>query len=472
MKAARFTPAIDALVIECLTIADSEVLREAKRWTTGERGPIVDEREELLEADLSAFAGEALALGARVLSHAAVSSDARALEALVKDVGAKSSDAAHQAAKATVKATKDASEAVVKVADDAKKAIAEADEKSRKEITTAVSNVKQELNNEIARIFGGDHPEILEKLKPVLDKVSSAMESQVRKSTTELMEKAAKQLDPSDPTSPLAKHQANVEKQQEALTKQIEKSHTDLGAKVDELSTAIKIQDAKTSISKVTPIKGSSFESQVHAVMHDVAAGLGDEYIETGNTTGMLPRSKKGDGVLSVGGDDPKIVIEMTDSARAHWGEYFDEAERNRGAIVSLGIVRTLEQNNGQSVRTIGKRRTVLSFNPDADDPELLRTVILLLRAIAVAASSRTGTAEVETAEEKIGEAQTMLAKIDGIKTTAASIQKNATKIDGECTKISTGIHRLLDEALIALAGSGLAESDNLGISAPITGAA
>lgn len=455
----EFTCGGEAIVVHALTIQDSEVIREAKHWTTGVRGPLVDDPNLLSDADLTTFATEAIAVGARVLSHAAISSDTRALQALVQDVGNKSSEAIRHAAEATVKATKDASDAVSKVANDAKKALTEADEKSRKEITNVVSTTKQELGSEINRIFGGDHPEILEKLKPVLDKVSATLETQVRKNTAELMERATKQLDPSDPTSPLAKHQAHVEKQQEALTKQIEKGHNELAAKVDELSTAIKVQDARTSLAKVTTIKGGSFEGQLHAVLRDIAAGLGDEYEDTTTLTGLLPRSKKGDGVLSVDGEAPKIVIEMTDSARASWATYLDEAERNRGAIVSLGIVRTIDQNNSQSIRTVGKRRTVLAFDPDNDDPELLRTVVHLLRTIAVAASSRSGTAEVATAEEKIAEAQQMLGKIDAIKKAASSIQKNATRIDSECTSISTGIHRLLDEALVALAGSGVADS-------------
>lgn len=89
-------------------------------------------------------------------------------------------------------------------------------------------------------------------------------------------------------------------------------------------------------------------------------------------------------------------------------------------------------------------------FNPDGDDPETLRTVVMLLRTAAVAATARTGAAEIATAEEKIAAAITQLEKIDTIKTSANAIQKQASKIDSE----STGIQRMLDEALAALAGA------------------
>ncbi|MPZ83313.1 MAG: hypothetical protein GEV28_24135 [Actinophytocola sp.] len=48
----------------------------------------------------------------------------------------------------------------------------------------------------------------------------------------------------------------------------------------------------------------------------------------------------------------------------------------------------------------------------------------------------------------------TRLAKIDEVKKLAGSIQKNAVKVDRECTGISAGIHRLLDQALVSLAGA------------------
>jgi hypothetical protein len=145
----------------------------------------------------------------------------------------------------------------------------------------------------------------------------------------------------------------------------------------------------------------------------------------------------------------------VTDSRRAGWGNYFDEAERNRAAVAALGIVRTPEQNGNQTIRVLGSRRVVMSFNPDGDDPELLRTVVMLLRTVAIAAVARTGSGEIATAEEKIADALAQLEKIDAVKKLANGIQKSATRIDGECTGISAAIHRLLDQALVALAGTG-----------------
>jgi hypothetical protein len=313
------------------------------------------------------------------------------------------------------------------------------------------------LTGEVRRLFGGESPELLERLQPLLDRFGTSLETKVQASTGVLLDKVARQFDPADPTSPMAKHTAALKLQQETLAAQVERNHTELTAKVEELTTTLKVNEARASLAKVTPIKGGSFEDTIHDLMRGVAAGLGDEYVDTTNTVGRVPRSKKGDGVLIVAGGSTRVVLEMTDSTRSGWGDYFDEAERNRDALASIGLVRTPDQNGDQALRVLGTRRVVMAFDPETDDPELLRTVVMLLRTVAVAATARTGAAEIATAEEKIAEALVQLEKIQTIKTAANAIQKNATKIDSESTGIRTTIQRLLDQALVALAGTSTA---------------
>lgn len=120
----------------------------------------------------------------------------------------------------------------------------------------------------------------------------------------------------------------------------------------------------------------------------------------------------------------------MTESVGREWGAHLDEAERNRGAAASLGVVRTPEQNGGQHVRVLGPRRVVLAFDPERDEPELLRTVVQLLRTAVLAASSRSGAAEIATAGEHITAAAAQLDLIDGIKKAAGGIRKTTLSIE------------------------------------------
>jgi hypothetical protein len=218
--------------------------------------------------------------------------------------------------------------------------------------------------------------------------------------------------------------------------------------------------DAASAIAKVTPIKGDTYATSIHRVMQQIAVGLGDEYTDTGSVTGVIPRCKKGDGLLTVNGGDAHVVLEMTDSVRAHWNDYLDEAERNRQATASLGLVRELSQNGGQSIRALGSRRIVMVFDPACDDASLLRTVVQVLRVGAITASTRRDSEGLQTAEERITDAQELLKKVNVIRTASGSIRKGADTIDRECNAVQTGVDRLLSQALDALAGVAIDVAD------------
>lgn len=241
---AHFDDTLTAVEIERLTVQDKDVVREAQRWTSGERGPVVDDPDALTAADLSAFTVEAIKIGAHALSATGQALESRLLEHMLMELGEKAADSTNKAAEVTERAVKSASETVGKAAADAKKAITEADAASRKEFTESVAAAKKDLHAEVRRIFGGESPELLERLQPVLDKFGTDLDAKVRAGTSELLTKAAKQFDPSDPTSPMAKHAADLGARQQKLTEQIDKNHADVVQKVDELMTALKVQDA------------------------------------------------------------------------------------------------------------------------------------------------------------------------------------------------------------------------------------
>jgi predicted outer membrane protein len=451
-RGAYFDEAAGAIVVNHLLVRDKDVNREACRWTSGERGPAVDNPELLAAADLSEFIAEAVKIGAHALAATGQAQDSRALERMLKEVGEKASESTVKAAEQTERVVKAATDTVVRAAADAKKAIVESDEASRSEFVKAVGAAKTELNSAVRSLLGGDQPELLERLEPLLDKFGTTLDMRSKASIADVVASAVKQFDPADPTSPMAKHNAEFEARQKQLTDQIGKNHDFVVQRINDISTTLKIQDARATLSAVTPIKGETFEAEVFAALSTIATGLGDEYTDTSTTVGAVSRSKKGDGLLHVDGGVTRVVVEITDSVRTGWGSYLDEAERNRRACASLGLVRSPEQNGGHTVRTLGARRIVLAFDPTVDDHDLLRTVIMLLRAAALSATSRRGDDRIDTAEEKLAEAIAQLDKLDEIKKAAGSIHKSADKVETGCTAVRSGIERLLADALAALA--------------------
>src|SRR5947208_1491166 len=102
--AARFDTDANAVVVEALTIRDKDVVREAQRWTTGERGPVVEDQDQLAHADLSGFVTDAVRIGAQALSLTGQAQEVRALERMLKEVGDRTADSASQAAEFTGRA--------------------------------------------------------------------------------------------------------------------------------------------------------------------------------------------------------------------------------------------------------------------------------------------------------------------------------------------------------------------------------
>lgn len=456
-RAASFDPSRPAVVIEHLDVTDTEVVSEARRWSTGRRGATVAVAE-MGDADLGAFVTQALAVGARAIAGAGSAQDTFELERLVEEVGTKTAESSNQAATATAKAAADAAEAMGKATEAARKAIADTEASTRKGMAETVEVSTKALRDEVERLVGGENPELLAKLGPVLDAAGRKMGEQAFEQTDKLLTKVTRQFDPADPTSPFAKQAAALADQQKTLTASMDKNHLALVGKVDELAKAVEVQKAaRAAASKtasVTPLKGAAFETQINSVMEHIAAGLGDEYVETGGLAGAISRCKKGDGVLTVGSGQARVVIEMHDSSDGRiWNDYLDEAERNREAMASIGIVRREEQNKGQTIRVFGTRRVIIAFDPTTDDSDLLRTVVQLVRASAIAASCRQDVEGLATAEEHIQKAETLLDGINKIRKASGSVRRNADDIDKACNAVQTGVSRHLNEALTALGG-------------------
>ncbi|QDO89548.1 Fis family transcriptional regulator [Ornithinimicrobium ciconiae] len=462
--AAYCDPAQPALIIHDLTVTDAEVVGEARRWSTGRRGATVP-LEELADANLSSFVSQSLAVGARAIAGAGSAQDTYELEQLISEVGARTTTSSTQAADATAKAAAAAAEAMTKAAQETRKALQESESSTRAKFSETVEVSTKALRKEVERLVGGDNPELLARLAPILDAAGQRIKEQAVEQTDKLLDKVSRQFDPADPTSPFAKQASKLAEQQAALTAAMDKNHLTLATKVDELAKAVEVQKAAAAAAartaSVTPLKGGGFEAEVDSVLEQVAAGLGDEYASTGSFGGALGRSKKGDGVLTVDGGQARVVVEMHDSTdRRVWNDYLDEAERNREAAASIGIVRDASQNQGQVIRVLGARRLVIAFDPTVDEVDLLRTVVQLMRTAALAATARRDTEGLDTAEENITAALDLLDGINKVKKAVVSIRNGATTIDTQAESLQTGITRHLSAALDALHGVAIEVTD------------
>lgn len=462
---ASYDAATSTIIVSDLQLNQPAVTQEVLRWSTGTRGAAVAARD-LEGCDLTPFVIQALTVGATAINAAGGAQDTYNLEQLIQDVGQRTTEASQRAAESTAKVTTAAAEAMDKATTTARKSLAESSDASKKAISDTVASARKDLRDELTRLFGGDDPEFVARLQPVLDDFTARLTKRTDEHTSSMFDKATKALNPDDPTSPIAKQMAAFDKRHAELVTLTAKQNDELKTKVTELTKAIEVQRAAATATKaaanVTPIKGASYEDNVGAVLAALATGFGDEYVATGTTTGALPRCKKGDGVLSIADSGAKVVFEMHTSSgqKRAWGDYLDEAERNRGAAASLGLVPTVEENEGHRVRAIGSRRIVMAFDPETDDQSLLHTVICLLRAASLAASTRDDNGEVETARERISEALDALSRLDEIQKVAGQIRKSSDKVATQADGLQTTLNRLLLQAQTALAGTKLTPID------------
>lgn len=454
MPSVRYERTGPAVLIESLSVNDPTVVSESRRWSKGKRGPAVGE-EEIAGADLSVFVSQALVVGAHAIGTAGGVQDTFNLEHLVTDVGARTAESTSRAVESATAVVRSAATGMQTASAEAKDAIVAAGQQARQAFAENVDMARKSLLDEVHRLLGGDQPELARSLGPVLDKFSHDLDARVTRQTTELLATAAKQFDPGDPASPMARHARELKLQHEVLATDLEKNHNALATKVEELATAVKVATSARNASeravRLTPLKGDSYAADIHAIMEHIALGLGDEYADTSAVPGAISRNKKGDGVLTVNGGVARIVFEMTNSKRPNWNDYLAEAERNRRAAASLGLVREHDQNNGCTIRCLGSRRIIMAFDPATGDPELLRTVVQLLRVSTQAAASREDHAEIQTADEKIAEAIALLSKIDDIRRVAGTLRQNAGKIEQHSDEVKTSLSRLLAQAQSAL---------------------
>ena len=105
----------------------------------------------------------------------------------------------------------------------------------------------------------------------------------------------------------------------------------------------------------------------------------------------------------------------------------------------------------GRSLQCIGVRRLVMAFDPDTDEPALLRSIVQLLRLSASAADARVDDAWAHTVEEKLNEALGTITKITDIHHSAGLVIRHAKTIERTASELESTLERLLSVARLAL---------------------
>jgi hypothetical protein len=451
-----------ALVFEHFREADPRVVAEAARWVGGARGAAVPEGTTEGE-DLSAFASVALGLAAQVMSLGPEVSGLSTLASTVSQM----SDRAHEASAAltadVTRATAEATEAAARATREAVRVTAETLTAARQQVAAdmaaTVGAATARVREEVERLLGDDTP----VARNVRDLVSSQMadsSARMQRTFAETLGAVSSILDVGNPTSPLARLEHRLAERQD-------RQHAEVTARIDQVretvsaaTAAAQTAVAVAAVQASSPAKGRPFEESVGAALEEIAAGLGGSYEATGDTVGALRACRKGDGVLELpsldGAGGVRIAIEMTTTGAARkWGPYLDEAERNREADASIGVVPSANLVPGRAaIAAVAPNRVVVAHDAEGGHALLRAAAVLLsLRVQRDAVRDHQGL-DLTAVDARIADAEQLLGALSEVLKAAAGVKAGAAKVMAGLEGTHEALARALALARAALRGA------------------
>jgi len=206
--------------------------------------------------------------------------------------------------------------------------------------------------------------------------------------------------------------------QEQTLLNAIQKLKEDLG-----ISKAVDTEHQKGTQ------KGVEFEEYCGNIISDIAKVYGDKLEATGNTTGLIAGSKKGDHVYTIVDTGKKIVLEEKDyssqQTQPKLESYIKEAIENRGADYGI-VVSKRKSGFPQHVgifQEFGNKLFVALTTEESEDAELQNELLVIaLRWARLRLKQKSGTVDSELIIEKIESAQRNMKKFSNIKTKCTSI--------------------------------------------------
>jgi hypothetical protein len=442
-------------------IDDADVIIEVARWTSGRRGE-PEAPDVVASADLTPFVLTSIAVGSRVLASTADSSSVTALSGTVAQLAERAETASNvmitdakratgEAVELTVVATREATVETAKIIDNASKSVQE-------QIGRTVKGGVETVERELERLLGGEKAPVVAAIKEVIGRAMGDAQVAWQSTLTTTLAQVSSTLDVSNPASPLGALERRLHEQQDRqhleTADRIERVQEVVVAMSGAAQTAAAVALAEAN----SPSKGLPFDEAVGAAAESVAAGMGATYTSTRDSVGAIRACKKGDGVLDLAMPGPgsaaaRVVMEYTtSSARRNWAGYLDEAERNREAQASLGIVPSRDLvPGGELLAVLAPSRIVMAYEPGTDDHALFRGALQLLSVQAQRAVADGRSGDLGAVDAKLAEAKRSLIVMQDLTKTAATVRSGAGKVVAGLESLHSILTLCLEQAQAAL---------------------
>ncbi len=199
--------------------------------------------------------------------------------------------------------------------------------------------------------------------------------------------------------------------------------------------------------------KGADFEDLVGTLLGDVCRGTGDAVDRTGEETGDIIRSRKGDFLLTIDpaltrGADLRVVIECKDRAISgkQMRDELAEAKRNRAAQVGLVVFTPNHAPTGIAPFDVRLGDVYCVIDPAAPDAAILDAAVRLARLHGIATLAER---ELEVDTAAIGAA---LIAVRGQMDAIRALKTQLTSMGTMSREVNAGLDRLREGVLAGVA--------------------
>jgi len=287
------------------------------------------------------------------------------------------------------------------------------------------------LSKDLEAAFSGEDTPLRNALSKSLETLSKNLTENVKERLKDQKDGIEVLLDPSHPTSPLR-----------SLLEKLESLNTT----VNDVQAVMTGDSIRQEVESNAPIGGVKYEEQVVQSLKSIALAHNDLCEGTGNTTGYVRNSKRGDAVvefLTGNAHKARIVAEAKDKrlTSKEWLDEAKEARRNRRAEGFIGLCKSPElmPNEGQRIWISDMKTVVLAFDPTHDDIELLRSIYQFVKLTTM---TRTGSLDADSTEQVLEHLQTSITAIERFN----EAEKHITSIDKASENLRKGLKALRED--------------------------
>lgn len=264
-----------------------------------------------------------------------------------------------------------------------------------------------------------------------LDNEQSALSRLVRR-----VESAQKQI--SDEFSLDAENSALARMKRE-LTQMIRDQDATAREFQTQVVTALEAMRARKAAEAASTTHGHDFQQAGFDILQGLATHANDIAEDTGNSTGLIPRSKVGDAVITLGPDNAaagaRIAVEFKEDASYSLKatlEEIDTARKNRGAGVGLFVHSRRTAPAGlDTLARYGNDIVVVWDVEDETSDAYLKAAFMAAKALTVRARLENAerTADFQAIDKSLTEIQRQVKYLDEIRTWSGTIKSSAEKV-------------------------------------------